>query len=70
MPVTSIKGRKINKKKKILSENGILGVASDLIEYDTVYDNVIQSLLGRTVIVENIDIAILLSKNIIINIVW
>ncbi len=61
LPVTSIKGRKLI-KEEILSENGILGVASDLIEYDTVYDNVIQSLLGRTVIVENIDIAILLSK--------
>ena len=61
LPITSIKGRKLI-KEEILSENGVLGVASDLVEYDAVYDTVIQSLLGRTIIVENIDMAVLLSK--------
>ena len=61
LPITSVKGKKLI-KEEILLENGVLGVASDLIEYDTVYDNVIQFLLGKTVIVENIDIAVLLSK--------
>lgn len=61
LPLSSIKGKKLI-HDKILSENGVLGVASDLISYDMVYDNVIQSLLGRTIIIENIDKAVLLSK--------
>ncbi len=61
LPISAIKGKKLM-TDKILSENGVLGVASDLINYDAVYDNVIQSLLGRTIIIENIDTAVFLSK--------
>ncbi|MCI8628175.1 MAG: chromosome segregation protein SMC [Firmicutes bacterium] len=61
LPITAVKGKKLE-NADILSEVGVLGVASDLITYDMVYDNVIQSLLGRTVIIENMDIAVTLSK--------
>ena len=61
LPITAVKGRKLI-KDDILSENGILGIASDLVKYDVEYENVMQSLLGRTVIAENIDIAVALSK--------
>lgn len=61
LPITAVKGKKLE-NVNILSEMGVLGVASDLITYDMVYDNVMQSLLGRTVIIENMDTAITLSK--------
>lgn len=61
LPISAIQGKKLI-HDKILSENGVLGVASDLISYDTVYDNIVQSLLGRTILIENIDKAVLLSK--------
>ena len=47
------------KKKKI---DKAIGVASDLIEYDKLYENIILSLLGRTVIVENMDLGVELAK--------
>ena len=42
--------------------SGALGIAADLIGYDSKYDPAIWSLLGRTVIAENIDDAIYLSR--------
>ena len=54
LPITSVKGRKIDKydSKHI---NGIIGVASDLVKYDKKYEGIILSLLGRTIIVDNMD---------------
>ena len=60
LPITSIKGRKLDKIKG--NGNGVIGIASDLIKYNKKYEQIILSLLGRTVIVENMDIAINLAK--------
>ena len=43
--------------------SGMLGIASDIISYDTKYDIAIKLLLSRTVIAENIDVAVELSKS-------
>ncbi len=59
LPISSVKGKKIEKIKKI---DKAIGVASDLIEYDKLYENIILSLLGRTVIVENMDLGVELAK--------
>ncbi len=60
LPITSVKGRKLD---KIKGENkGVIGIASDLINYNRKYEQIILSLLGRTVIVENMDVAINLAK--------
>ena len=61
LPLTSVKGKKLDKISKS-NLNGVYGVASDLIKYDKKYDGVIQNLLGRTVIVENMEVAIALAK--------
>lgn len=45
-----------------LSEPGCFGVASDLIKYDKKFDGFIQTLLGSTVVVNNIDNAIRIFK--------
>ena len=61
LPITSVKGKKIDKVNS-KGINGVIGVASDLIKADKKYEEIILSLLGRTVIVENMDSAIALSK--------
>ncbi len=59
LPITSVKGKKL---EKIVSANGVIGVASDLVKYDKKYEQIILNLLGRTLIVDNMDNAIAISK--------
>ena len=59
LPINAIKPRNIHAEdKKILSANGVFGVASDLISYSSDIDNVVSNLLGTTIIVDNLDTAI------------
>ena len=60
LPISSIKGKKLEtiKGKKV----GVVGIASDLIKFDKRYEQIILNLLGRTVIVDNMQNAINLSK--------
>ena len=60
LPISSVKGRKIEKIHS--SENGYIGVASDLIKFDKKYEQIILNLLGRTVIVDNLNTAVNLAK--------
>ncbi len=60
LPISSVKGNKIaNIKGK---EHGVIGIASDLVKYSKKYEQIIISLLGRTVIVDNMDNAIKVAK--------
>ena len=61
LPITSVKGNKLAKLDKS-GVNGVIGIASDLVEMNSKYDGILQNLLGRTVIVENIDSAVALAK--------
>ena len=49
-------------RAEVLSEQGVLGVASDLVSFDRHYSNVFESLLGGIVIVDNFDNAVKLSR--------
>ena len=61
LPISSVKGKKL---EKIRGKNtGIIGVASDLIQYSKKYENIILNLLGRTVIVQDMDTAIRVAKD-------
>ena len=61
LPLTSVKGKKI---EKIIGNNqGIIGIAADLIKFEKKYEQIIFNLLGRTVIVDNMDTAINIAKN-------
>ena len=60
LPITSVKGKKIEKIKG--NEKGVIGIASDLIKYSKKYEQIILNLLGRTVIVDNMETAIKVSK--------
>ena len=61
LPISSVHGKKLD---KMTTKNitGVIGIASDLIKYDKKYQDIILNLLGRTVIVENMDSAIALAK--------
>ena len=61
LPITSVKGTKLGKYKDT-GISGIVGIASDLIDFDKKYEGIILNLLGRTVVVENIDSAVELAK--------
>ena len=60
LPITSVKGKKLENIKG--KDKGVFGIASDLVEYSKKYDQIILNLLGRTVIVDNMENAIKLAK--------
>lgn len=61
MPISSVKGQKIN-SVNTKGINGVIGIASDLVKADKKYEGIILNLLGRTVIVDDIDNAVKLAK--------
>ncbi len=60
LPITSIKGKKIENIKG--NKTGIIGIAADLVKYNKKCEQIIYNLLGRTVIVDNMDTAIRVAK--------
>lgn len=61
LPVSAIKPRNLDEKN--LDDNlGFVAIASDLVDCKSEYKNIISNLLGRVVIVEDIDCAIGISK--------
>lgn len=63
LPMTSVRGKTLNSNEmKMTLQDGCLGVASQLIEFDKKYTGIINYLLGRVVIVDNIDNGIKLAK--------
>ena len=61
LPLSAIKGRELD-EKGLDDCFGFVGVASELLEYDKKYEDVIISLLGRTVVVDDIDCAVNIAK--------
>ena len=61
LPISSVKGKKLEKIKG--REQGVIGIASDLVKYSKKYEQIVLNLLGRTVIVDNMDTAIKVAKN-------
>ena len=60
LPITSVKGKKLENFKA--KEKGIIGIASDLVQFNKKYEQIILNLLGRTVIVDNMETAIKVAK--------
>ena len=61
LPIASVKGKKVD---RLIKNNlqGVIGIASDLVKADKEYEGIILNLLGRTVVVENMDTAIILAR--------
>lgn len=59
LPMTTISGRTLSpQERQVLTMPGCVGVASELIEFDEQYRGIVENLLGRTVIAENLDAGI------------
>lgn len=61
LPISSVHGKKIEKVNSN-GIDGVIGIAAELVKADKKYQDIILNLLGRTVIVENMDSAIKLAK--------
>ena len=61
LPITSVKGKNID---KLITNGtqGVIGVASKLIKTDKKYEEIVSNLLGKTVIVNDMDTAIVIAK--------
>ncbi len=56
LPMTAIRSRKLTpREQEVLEMPGCLGVASDLIRCDNRYREIVENLLGRTVVADNLD---------------
>ncbi|HHD2751521.1 TPA: chromosome segregation protein SMC [Clostridium perfringens] len=62
LPLSIIRGKKLELSKNVVESEGFLGIASDLVEFKEVYTNVINYVLGKTIICDNIDNAIKIAK--------
>ena len=61
MPLTAIKSRSLD-EKDLDDAYGFVSIASDLVESDKQYRDIIENLLGKTVVCEDMDSAIAMAK--------
>ncbi len=61
LPLTAIRGDEL-REKGVEDEFGFVGLASRLVEFDAKYQNIFNSLLGRTVIMEDMDCGIAMAR--------
>ena len=62
LPLTNVKGRKGFDRRDVLKENGVIGIAADLVRCSAIYEDLSRQLLGRTIVVDTIDNAIRLGR--------
>ncbi len=60
LPLTAIRGDVL--RESIAGEYGFVGVASELVRYDSRYDGIFKNLLGRTAVMEDLDSGIALAR--------
>ena len=61
LPMNTISGRRLQ-ESGLEAQRGFVGIASDLVRSEQQYRGIVENLLGRTVICENIDCAIAMAK--------
>lgn len=61
LPLTNIKAKQDIHPEGIMSQKGVIGIASSLVDTDSRFDGLVNYLLGRFIVVDNIDNAILLA---------
>ncbi len=62
LPVTAIKGRPLEGRQTILAEVGVIGTAYDLVSFEEKFRQLAMYLLGRILVVENLEKAVQLAK--------
>jgi len=59
LPLSSVRGRVLNQtERRVLSMDGCLGLASELVGFDEQFRPIVENLLGRTVIAKDLDAGI------------
>ncbi|MDE0502748.1 MAG: chromosome segregation protein SMC, partial [Candidatus Poribacteria bacterium] len=61
LPLDMLRARSF-RDESLLNQKGVIGLASDLVEYAPKYDIAIRQLLGNTVVIKDLDTAIQLSQ--------
>ena len=61
LPMTSVRGNVLN-EQRLYSENGFVSMANELVEFDEQYRGIVNSLLGRTAVADDIDSAAMIAK--------
>ncbi len=63
LPLSTMKGRGLSpSERQVLKMPGCVGLASELIECDPKFQSIVDNILGRTVIAENLDAAIAIMR--------
>ena len=62
LPLTSIRNRQEFRMKEVLTEPGVLGLADTLVNTEERYRDVAASLLGRIVVIDNVDNAVRIAR--------
>ncbi len=63
LPITSVRARLLSgEERRLLSMDGCIGVASELVGFDEEYRGVIENLLGRTVIARDLESGIAIMR--------
>lgn len=62
LPLTNIRKRSGGVHPSVLEEEGVIGLASDLVSVEARFEPLVQHLLGRTVVVDTIENALRLSR--------
>ncbi len=62
LPLTNIRRRNANIHPSILEEEGVIGIASALVNVEPRYESLVEFLLGRTIVVDTVENALRLSK--------
>ena len=63
LPMTTVHSRLLNRdEQRVLSMKGCIGVASELVSFDEEYRGVVENLLGRTIIAEDLESGIAIMR--------
>lgn len=62
LPLTNIRRRNSTIAPSVLQEEGVIGIASTLVQVEERFQALVDSLLGRTVVVDTVDHALALSR--------
>lgn len=63
LPLNVLRPRTLDDRSlPVLQEDGVLGLASELVENDRKFDNMVSNILGNIVVVENIEKAVFLAR--------
>lgn len=62
LPLTSISNPQEFKTPEVLEEKGVIGMADELVKTDEKYRNVAKAMLGRIVVIDNVDNAVKIAR--------